>query len=50
MRGAVAESDYGKLSRCVTYKEFQDALAAARLAGLERLDSRRPLVPFDHVP
>lgn len=38
--GKVNRRDYGEISRSITLKEFQQALAAAKSMGLTRLDSR----------
>jgi len=38
--GKVSAAQYVEINRAISYREFQDALAAARTAGLWRLDSR----------
>lgn len=43
--GRVNRRDYGEIGRSITFKEFQQAMAAAKAVGLTRLDSR-----FGHEP
>ena len=38
--GKVSESHHLEINRCLTHEEFQQAIAAAREAGLRRLDGR----------
>ncbi|MFQ5696565.1 MAG: radical SAM protein [Terriglobia bacterium] len=40
--GKVSLQQYGEINRCLTPAEFEEALAAARAAGLRRLDPRAP--------
>ncbi|MFQ5818264.1 MAG: radical SAM protein, partial [Terriglobia bacterium] len=38
--GKVSAKEYGEINRPISTKEFEEALAAARAAGLHRLDTR----------
>ncbi len=43
--GKVSEEKYGEINRRITSREYQEALRAAREAGLWRFDERRPRFP-----